>query len=243
MVGERRLEHVVHGAQVASTGSPFVIHAGDQAHDHPVPFPPRPVVDQPGLLADPHRPLHLPPGADLVNPAADSHRRCRSSSANAPVSICCTSRPRLAPTLAPGRPPTRSAGRSRSGRPLRRPPFDHVRGTASGRWPGRARSPRPGPAPPSSRTTTFCRVRSPVVGHLDEDVVLAGAAQPRPSCSCARNSSRSAGVRHRGRRDPVIRPSSPPAAPRAPRPAPRGPARTGSPRGSQAAILPHAGLG
>ena len=245
MVDERALEHLVHLAQVVLVGHP-VAGAPDQPEHARRPAPSASgVVDQVRLVGR-DRPAHLPPGADLARsrrrPASGAaarrrrRRRCRSAARRA--------RGRRRPP-APGRRPTRPAGRSSAS------------ATSSGR----------------SRSTTWTKSirplgavvdaapgpdrRRPRRGRRRSPASAARARRPRRARRRRRRAGPAPAVPlvgaqqvgqpgdvERGRRGPACRPPSPSGSPGGvDQDARRGRSRTGCPRGSRSLILPLPGRG
>ena len=173
-----------------------------------------------------------------MKPDAASHRCWRSSSANAPVSICCEVSPRAAPTSRAW-PTAHSTSTSEQARPMS---LRQVAGHDV-----HEEHPAAGPvvhAPPSLDLTVrvahhdVLAGAQPVLGDLDQHVVDPGA---RPAAAVALVVAQQVGqpgdlepVRRVGRARPPSRPAARPGAPRAP----RGRSRTGTRRGSRVLIVP-----
>ena len=235
MVGERRLEHVVHGAQVVLVGHP-VARAADLPERHPAIGP----ASDAGYRGPPRASpsgtsaTRSAPARTRTRPASDAGARrrrtprCRSAA-----------RPDLGRTRpgGPGRRPTRPSVGAGPADPLGQAALDHVDAAASGRLPGRARSPRRG----SGRSRRGPRRSDGCAAPArTTSTSTSSPARPRPAPPL-RARGRAAG-RSAGRRPGPSAPSGvvdrpnrrPGRSARRGRPAPRDQARTSSPRTTRA---------
>ena len=180
MVGERGLQHVVHGAQVGLRRMAVTLPV-DEPHHHAVALPAGGVVDQPGLVRG-DRPAHLPPGPHVREPVGGQ--------------------PAALPLVAGERPGVdllhlEPAGRAHLARLPDRPLDQDVGARPADRLGQTAlddvaeEHPATGPvvdAPPGADQPGVVAHHDvlpgaqPVVGDLDEDVVL---ARPGPTAALA----------------------------------------------------------